>query len=260
MAIDRTFGSALNKALRGLEQAGVGPLAEDAALGADLRLPRRGLRRRPGRRRADPAGSTRPARRASPPATPSGRPPRSCCAGSSRRPTAGCGGCSGCSAGACRRRSSARRPGSPPGSSPRWAATSPSRPRSPRPARAWPIRATPRRPSCSRRSSGPGFGDRELAGLAGTTRGRAPGGPAGARPAPGLRDGRHVRRGVRRRDAVLLLDLRRGRLAARGAAGRRARRPSSSAPGRSGSGRASSSTTAPSRRPTRSAAPAGARS
>ena len=30
MAIDRTFGSALNKALRGLEQAGVGPLAEDA--------------------------------------------------------------------------------------------------------------------------------------------------------------------------------------------------------------------------------------
>ena len=31
MAIDRTFGSALKKALRGLEQAGVGPLAEDDA-------------------------------------------------------------------------------------------------------------------------------------------------------------------------------------------------------------------------------------
>jgi carbamoyl-phosphate synthase large subunit len=31
MAIDRTFGAALNKALRGLEQAGAGPLAEDAA-------------------------------------------------------------------------------------------------------------------------------------------------------------------------------------------------------------------------------------
>ena len=31
MAIDRTFGSALNKALRGLEQAGAGPLAEDLA-------------------------------------------------------------------------------------------------------------------------------------------------------------------------------------------------------------------------------------
>ena len=29
MAIDRTFGAALNKALRGLEQAGVGPIAED---------------------------------------------------------------------------------------------------------------------------------------------------------------------------------------------------------------------------------------
>ncbi|MFL5750947.1 MAG: carbamoyl-phosphate synthase large subunit [Chloroflexota bacterium] len=29
MAIDRTFGSALNKALRGIEQAGAGPLAED---------------------------------------------------------------------------------------------------------------------------------------------------------------------------------------------------------------------------------------
>jgi carbamoyl-phosphate synthase large subunit len=29
MAIDRTFGAALNKALRGLEQAGAGPLAED---------------------------------------------------------------------------------------------------------------------------------------------------------------------------------------------------------------------------------------
>ncbi|HET7026898.1 MAG TPA: carbamoyl-phosphate synthase large subunit [Candidatus Limnocylindrales bacterium] len=31
MAIDRTFGSALNKALRGIEQSGAGPLAEDAA-------------------------------------------------------------------------------------------------------------------------------------------------------------------------------------------------------------------------------------
>ena len=31
MAIDRTFGAALNKALRGLEQAGAGPLAEDAS-------------------------------------------------------------------------------------------------------------------------------------------------------------------------------------------------------------------------------------
>ena len=36
MAIDRTFGAALNKALRGLEQAGVGPLAEDATWRATL--------------------------------------------------------------------------------------------------------------------------------------------------------------------------------------------------------------------------------
>ena len=36
MAIDRTFGSALNKALRGLEQAGAGPLAEDPAWGPTL--------------------------------------------------------------------------------------------------------------------------------------------------------------------------------------------------------------------------------
>ena len=34
MAIDRTFGSALNKALRGLEQAGAGPLAEDPSWSA----------------------------------------------------------------------------------------------------------------------------------------------------------------------------------------------------------------------------------
>ncbi len=36
MAIDRTFGAALNKALRALEQAGAGPLAEDGAWAADL--------------------------------------------------------------------------------------------------------------------------------------------------------------------------------------------------------------------------------
>ena len=36
MAIDRTFGAALNKALRGLEQAGAGPLAEDAPWRATL--------------------------------------------------------------------------------------------------------------------------------------------------------------------------------------------------------------------------------
>jgi carbamoyl-phosphate synthase large subunit len=36
MAIDRTFGAALNKALRGLEQAGAGPLAEDASWAPSL--------------------------------------------------------------------------------------------------------------------------------------------------------------------------------------------------------------------------------
>jgi carbamoyl-phosphate synthase large subunit len=36
MAIDRTFGAALNKALRGLEQAGAGPLAEDPAWSATV--------------------------------------------------------------------------------------------------------------------------------------------------------------------------------------------------------------------------------
>ncbi len=36
MAIDRTFGSALNKALRGLEQAGAGPLAEDPGWAASF--------------------------------------------------------------------------------------------------------------------------------------------------------------------------------------------------------------------------------
>jgi carbamoyl-phosphate synthase large subunit len=36
MAIDRTFGAALNKALRGLEQAGAGPLAEDPSWRASL--------------------------------------------------------------------------------------------------------------------------------------------------------------------------------------------------------------------------------
>jgi len=36
MAIDRTFGAALNKALRGIEQAGAGPLAEDPAWAGSL--------------------------------------------------------------------------------------------------------------------------------------------------------------------------------------------------------------------------------
>ena len=95
MAIDRTFGSALNKALRGLEQAGVGPLAEDpswtptfdylAAVYAgdpDADEPIRWVdEARPGLR-IDPA-------------SPSDSGARSCSAGSSSPPTAGCGGSSG---------------------------------------------------------------------------------------------------------------------------------------------------------------------
>ncbi len=50
MAIDRTFGAALNKALRGLEQAGAGFLAEDPAWGPTLDIlggPVRGVGERP---------------------------------------------------------------------------------------------------------------------------------------------------------------------------------------------------------------------
>ncbi len=169
MAIDRTFGSALNKALRGLEQAGVGPLAEDAAWtptfdylagvyagDPDADEPIRWV---------DEAGqaceSTRHAQRTGRPdrAAPVPRPPR----------TAGCGGCSGCSGAACRRRSSARRPGSPRGSSRRWAATSRSRREvtamGARLADAGDAEAAELLATVKRA----GFGDRELAGLAGTT-------------------------------------------------------------------------------------------
>jgi carbamoyl-phosphate synthase large subunit len=54
-----------------------------------------------------------------------------------------------------------------------------------------------------------GFGDRELAQMAGVDGRGDPIGSHGARPRAGLRDGRHVRGGVRRRDAVLLRHLRR---------------------------------------------------
>ena len=53
MAIDRTFGAALNKALRGLEQAGVGPLAEDVAWRPTSTTSRRVSPATPRRRRAD---------------------------------------------------------------------------------------------------------------------------------------------------------------------------------------------------------------
>ena len=68
-------------------------------------------------------------------------------------------------------------------------------------------------------------------------RGGRPRGPGDAGPRARLRDGRHLRRGVRGRDAVLLLDLRVRRLAARGAArapARRARHRQRPGPDRAG--------------------------
>ena len=53
MAIDRTFGSALNKALRGLEQAGAGPLAEDPAWTATVAYLAAALGRDPARAEQD---------------------------------------------------------------------------------------------------------------------------------------------------------------------------------------------------------------
>ncbi len=53
MAIDRTFGSALNKALRGLEQAGAGPLAEDPAWAATVAYLAAALGRDPARAEQD---------------------------------------------------------------------------------------------------------------------------------------------------------------------------------------------------------------
>ena len=228
MAIDRTFGAALNKALRGLEQAGAGPLGEDPSwtptfdyLAAVYAAP---TTRRAATtvirwidERGDACESTRFAQR-------SAAPDRAR-AGSSSRPTRGCGGSSGCSAAACRRRPSARRPASRPGSSPRWAATSGSSTTCAPPARGSPTRTTRRRRAPRDRQAGrlrrprPGRPGRACRGR------RIRGGPRRARPRARLRDGRHLRRRVRGRDAVLLLDLRVGRLAARGAARRPPGRP-----------------------------------
>ena len=105
MAIDRTFGSASNKALRGLEQAGVGPLAEDAAwtpafdyLAAVYGGPDERFDDEPIRwvdERGEACESTRHAQRSAAPDRAQAVP--------GRRATAGCGGCSGCCAGASRR-------------------------------------------------------------------------------------------------------------------------------------------------------------
>ena len=218
MAIDRTFGSALNKALRGLEQAGVGPLAEDAAWrptldylagvyggDPDADEPIRWVDERgPGLRIDAP----RPAH------------------GRADRPQA-----------------VPRAVRQPAVADPRPAA--PGRARGGHPRHDRDRRLVPRRDGAQRRARGRGGGRRRPAGRSGRCRarpscsppssarasaiaswpswparpGRGPGRAAGARPAPWLRDGRHVRRRVRRRDAVLLLDLCRRRVGTGGAAG-----------------------------------------
>ena len=222
MAIDRTFGSALNKALRGLEQAGVGPLAEDPgwrtafdylagvyAGDPDADEPIRWV---------DEAGqaceSTRHAQRTAAPIVlrrflePSdSRLWR--ILGLLRR---------GIPRGR-HRRGDRHRPVVPVRDGPE---------RRPR-GRGRGDRREPRRPGRRRRRRAAGDGQaggvrRPRAGRpGGHDRRRDPGRPAGPRPAPGLRDGRHVRRRVRGRDAVLLLDLRGGGLGPRGAAGRASR-------------------------------------
>ena len=248
MAIDRTFGSALNKALRGLEQAGVGPLAEDDAWTPTIGYLAGVYAGDPDAdepiRWVDESGqaceSTRHAQRTAAPIVlrqflePSdSRLWR--ILGLLRRgvPEAIIGGATGIAP---------------------WFLAEMGRnvaleAEVARRARAWPTRPTRPRPSCSRRSSGPGFGDRELADLAGTTPGRDPGGPAGPRPA--TRATRWSTRAPpssrpRRRTSTRPTpppDRRPRRRRSRG------RPRSSSARGRSGSGRGSSSTTARSRRP-----------
>ena len=233
MAIDRTFGAALNKALRGLEQAGAGPLAEDPSWTPTLRLPRRGLRRRRREdgdededaddqpiRWVDETGAACESTRSRPALRRADRPARA----SSRRPTRACGGSSGCSAAASPRQTIQEATGIAP-----WFLAEMGR----NVALEAEVRATRARLADRRdepdgeaatllaTAKRAGFGDRELATLAGDPRRRTCATPrARARPPARLRDGRHVRRRVRRRDAVLLRDVRRGGLGAGGAAGR----------------------------------------
>ena len=222
MAIDRTFGSALNKALRGLEQAGVGPLAEDDAWrptldylagvyagdpdadepiawvdesGQAVRIdPPRPARRRPDRPAPVPRAVRQPAVADPRPDAP--RRPR----GGHRRRDRDRAVVPRRDGPQRRARGRGERRGPAPGGPGGRAGG-----RAPRHGQARRVR----RPRAGR----PGRHDP----------GRDPGRAARARPAARLRDGRHVRRGVRGRDPVLLLDLRRGRVGARGGAGRPSR-------------------------------------
>ena len=220
MAIDRTFGSALNKALRGLEQAGVGPLAEDAAWTPTFDYLAGVYAGDPDADEpihwVDESGqaceSTRHAQRTAAPIVlrrflDAVRQPALAAARAApaRRARGGHRRGDRDLRLVPRRDGPQRRPGARDRGDGR---------------RGWPIPATPRRPSCSPRSSGPASATASWPGWPA----RPPTQLRAARLAlgivPGLRDGRHVRGGVRGRDPVLLRDLRRGGLGARGAAGR----------------------------------------
>ena len=189
MAIDRTFGAALNKALRGLEQAGAGPLAEDPAgqptfdyLAAVYAGGDADDATRPARTTRRSAGSTSAARPARAPASRSARRRRSCSSGSSRRPTRGCGGCSRCCAAACPgadprgdrdRALVPRRDG--PQRRPRGATCATPAPRSWTPT-------TPTAPTLLATAKRAGFGDRDIATLAGVPEAAVRAAAARARP------------------------------------------------------------------------------
>ena len=258
MAIDATFGSALNKALRGLEQAGAGPLAEDPSwlptfdyLGAVYG----GWARKPTPRTSRSAGSTSPVRRASRRASRSAPRRRSCCAGflPVRQPPV-----------AAHRPAPPRRPGTDDRRGDRHLAVVRGGDGAQRAARGGrhrgrsAHRGTARDPEAAEllaTTKRAGFGDRELAGLAGVT-------PEGSGGAAGL--------GLR--PGYAMVDTCAAEFAAEtpyfystyAAAGSapeappwNGRRPSSSAADRCASGRGSSSTTARFRPRTRCALPAG---
>ena len=264
MAIDRTFGAALNKALRGLEQAGAGPLAEDPSWTPSFDYLAGVYGVRPGAATPEDdepirwIDETRPGLRIDPPRPADRRPDRP-----APVPRA-----LGLAPLAAPRPAPARRPGGHDPGGDRDRAVVPRRdgperrarargPGDPRPARR-PRRMTrPRR--SSRPPSEPGFGDRELATMAGVEEEAL----RDARMALGLRPGYAMVDTCAAEFAAetpyFYCDLRSRRLGAGGAA-----RPATGGArhrlgARSGSGRGSSSTTAPSRPPTPCAGRAGRR-
>ena len=198
MAIDRTFGAALNKALRGLEQAGAGPLAEDPSWTPTFDYLGARLRRRPEREDDEPirwvdetgaaCESTRHAQRAAAPivlrrflAPSDSRLWRSARAAPARRAGGDDPGGDRDRAVVPRGDGSQRRPRG--GGSARW-------------------RGPARGGRGAERRGGHAARDREAGGLrrpgARSDRRGGGGGPARRaardRPATGLRDGRHLRR------------------------------------------------------------------